>query len=656
MKIGVDYYPEQWDSSLWSKDAEQMLKTGVNIIRICDGAWSSIEYQDSLFYFDWLDEAINTFENAGIEIMMCIPTDCPPLWLYKKYPQIIQVGADGKPVQIGVRGHRCINSPIFLAYAKRLTEQLVRRYGHKQSVVAWQIDSELESYQCTCEICRDKFRKWLLDKYDSFDDIRFAIGAEAHSLEYSDISEVEPPTAYPLEWQNPALCLEYKRFSAECTAEYVNEIASIIRREVPRANVTTNTWFCENAPDYYKLFENLDFVSYDNYPPVVVDRRNQVKSHAFRLDMMRGIKKSNFWITEQLSGAVGGWTTMSPTPRPGMIMGYSLQAFAHGADAVMHFRWRTAVKGSEMFLHGILDQSNILSRRFFEFSELCKTVSKIDVFTSANIVSEIAILYSPDCFNALKIQPQTEDFDYLEQLENFHSAFARYGANIDVVSANSDLSGYKIVVAPAMFVNEKSVIENIYRFVINGGTLVMTCRSGVKDNNNNCIMEALPTIYKQLVGAEVTEYDPIGDSIDQTIKDFAGKKFRCKQWCDILHLTTAKVYAEYGESFYKCCPAVTMNKYCNGMAYYVGTVCEPEFYESFAGNLMVQAKIPRLKGLPKGVEVVTRTNGINEYIFFFNNSNETVMINLPKSMYSIIDSRGKDVIRLIPFDVDIVRK
>ena len=93
MKIGVDYYPEQWDSSLWSKDAEQMLKTGVNIIRICDGAWSSIEYQDSLFYFDWLDEAINTFENAGIEIMMCIPTDCPPLWLYKKYPQIIQVGA-----------------------------------------------------------------------------------------------------------------------------------------------------------------------------------------------------------------------------------------------------------------------------------------------------------------------------------------------------------------------------------------------------------------------------------------------------------------------------------------------------------------------------------------------------------------------------------
>lgn len=456
--------------------------------------------------------------------------------------------------------------------------------------------------------------------------------------------------------QNPALCLEYKRFCSDCIAEYADEIAGIIRREVPRANVTTNTWFCENAPDYYKLFDNLDFVSYDNYPPVLVDKENQIKSHSFRLDMMRGIKKRNFWITEQLSGIIGGWTSMSPAPLPGMLMGYSLQAFAHGADTVMHFRWRTAVKGSEMFLHGILDQSNVLTRRFFEFSELCKTVSKMEVFISAKIVSEIAILYSPDCFNALKIQPQTENFDYLEQLENFHSAFARYGANVDVVSADSDLSGYKIVVAPSVFVNDKAVVENIYRFVINGGTLILTCRSGVKDNNNNCIMEALPTIYKQLIGAEITEYDPIGEVVEQNIKDFAGNKFRCKQWCDILHLNTAKMYAEYGESFYKCCPAVTMNKYCNGMAYYVGTVCESAFYESFAGNLMVQAKIPRLKGLPKGVEVITRTNGINEYIFFFNNSNETVMINLPKSMYSIIDSRGKDVIRLIPFDVDIVRK
>lgn len=656
MRIGVDYYPEQWSPSLWSRDAEQMLKTGVKIVRLCDGAWSSIETSEGVFDFEWLDNVVATFENYGIDIIMCIPTGCPPLWLYEAHPEIIQTGADGKPVQTGVRNHRCINAPYFRAYADRLTEQIVRRYGHKKAVVAWQIDSELESYQCTCENCREMFRAWLWEKYESLENINLALGAEAHSLTYSDISEIQPPTAYPAEWQNPALCLEYKRFSSACTAEYVNEISDIIKREVPKAEVTTNTWFCENAPDYYKLFENMDFVSYDNYPPVLLEKNNTVKSHAFRLDMMRGIKRDNFWITEQLSGIVGGWSAMSPALLPGMIMGYSLQAFAHGADTVIHYRWRTALKGSEMFLHGILDHNNVPTRRYFEFSELCKTATKLDVFKSAKIVSEIAILYSPDCFNALKIQPQTDNVDYIQQLESFHSGFARYGANIDVVSADSDLSGYKIVVAPAVFVNDKAVTENIYRFVINGGTLVLTCRSGVKDNNNNCIMETLPTVYSQLIGAEVTEYDPIGNIVNQNIKDFAGNRFKCREWCDVLHLTTAKTYAEYGESFYKCCPAVTMNRYCKGVAYYVGTVCDSDFYESFAGNLMVQAGIPRLRGLPKGVEVITRTNGINDYIFFFNNSNETVTINLPKAMYSIIDSRGKDVIRLIPFDADIVRK
>lgn len=34
MKIGVDYYPENWDSKLWHRDAEIMAKSGVQLVRI----------------------------------------------------------------------------------------------------------------------------------------------------------------------------------------------------------------------------------------------------------------------------------------------------------------------------------------------------------------------------------------------------------------------------------------------------------------------------------------------------------------------------------------------------------------------------------------------------------------------------------------------
>ena len=656
MNIGVDYYPEQWDKSLLQADADLMAKTGVKIVRVAEFAWSELEPQDGQFSFEWLDEVIRTFDKHGIEVILGVPTNCPPLWMYQAHPEIIQTDPDGRKKQLGIRGHRCINSPVFMTYAKRITEQMVRRYGTHKAVVAWQIDNELEAYTCCCDECRRQFRKWLLDRHDDLDTINAITGSVVWGNKYSDISQVDPPTAYPKAWQNPALCLEFYRFASESAAKFAKELAMVIHREVPRTKVTTNTWFCENTVDFYKLFEDMDITAYDNYPPLRIPADPDVMySHAFELDLMRGIKDDKFWVMEQLSGITGSWAVMSPAPKPGMIMGYSLQAMAHGAETVLHFRWRTAAKGAEMFWHGLLDHSNVPGRRFYEFSELCKLADKISVISTTRIVSDIAIVYSPESAYAMQNQPQAEGMCYLDQLRFFHAAFSAYGANIDVVSPEADLSGYKIVAAPSLFVNTKESTENLYRYVINGGTLVLTNRSGVKDMYNNCIMDMLPTIFKELIGAEVAEYDPIGEE-EHYITDFAGNQFLCRQWCDVMHLTTARAYAEYSDNYYRCCPAVTMNRYCSGVAYYVGTVCTMDFYENFAGNLMMQAGIPRLQGLPRGVEVTTRTNGLDEYIIFFNNSMHDAVIDLPKPMYSIISSMGRERLELRPFDVEIVRK
>lgn len=653
MKIGVDYYPEQWDVSLWKQDADLMSKIGVKAVRLSGLMWSALEPEDGKFEFSWLDDAIGIFSHFGIEVILCVPTNCPPVWLYQAHPEIVRVGANEASLQEGEHGRRCINSPIFMSYVKRITQQLVRRYGSNPTVAAWQIDSGIEAYPCRCEICRSRFRDWLLDKYDTLVNINAALGTKAWIGEYSDMSQIQPPTAYTGSRQNPALNLEFYRFTSESAAAFVKELALLIRREVPKAKITTNACFSENTPDMSKLFGDLDLVSYNNYPAKYLDAENG--SAAFNLDLMRGIKGKNFWVMEQMSGSSVGQHFMPPTPKPGMIKGYSLQAIAHGADMVIHSRWRTALTGPDMFAHGLIDHSNVPGRRLFEFSELCKTVSKLGVIDTTSIVSEVAILYSPENEYAINSQPQGEGFGYMQQLRAFHNAFSRYGANIDIVSPDADLSGYKAVVAPEMYVYQKTAAENIYRYVIKGGTLIMTNRSGVKDNNNNCVMEALPTVYKELIGAEITEYDPIGNA-EQTIVDFAGNKFTCRQWCDVLKLTTAKAYAEYSDSFYRCCPAVTMNKYCGGVVYYVGTVCGSDFYESLVGNVMRQTGIPRLKGLPKGVEVTTRTNGLDDFIFFFNNSAGNVTISLPKPMYSIIDLIGKDRVELDPYEMDIVRK
>ena len=652
MKIGVDYYPEQWDRTLWNQDADLMARIGIKTVRLSGLMWPVLEPRDGEFDFSWLDDAIGIFSHYGIEVILCVPTNCLPMWLYQKHPEIIRLGADEMPLQPGVRSRRCINSPVFMDYANRLTKQLALHYGSNPTVSAWQIDSGIEAFPCICKNCKDKFRAWLLEKYGDLSTINSALGTKGWSGEYTDITQIRPPLVYAESRQNPALSLDFYRFTTESTAAFVKEIALTIRREAPKANITTNAAFKENLPDFFKLFADLDFVSYNNNSG---ESSGKSGSNAFNLDLMRGIQGKNFCVMEQLSGAVGGRHVIPPTPKPGMITGYSLQALAHGADTVIHSRWRSAISGSDMFSYGIIDHSNIPGRRFFEFSELCKTASKLTAIDSTTIVSEAAILYSPENEFALTNQPQGKVFTYIEQLRSFHSAFSRFGANVDIVSPDDDLSGYKVVIAPEMYVYRKSTAENLYRFVIKGGTLIMTNRSGVKDSNNNCVMEALPTVYKELVGAEITECDPIGDR-QQTILDFAGNKFTCSQWCDILKLTTAKAYAEYNDGFYRCCPAVTMNKYCSGVVYYVGTVCGSDFYESLIGNVMRQTGIPRLKGLPVGVEVTTRTNGNDDFIFFFNNSEESVTINLPKPMYSILALEGRDRVDLRPYEMEIVRK
>ncbi len=656
MKIGVDYYPENWDSKLWHRDAEIMAKSGVQLVRIGGLGWSGLEPRMGQFNTNWLDEIIKIFNSFSMELVLCVPTNCPPLWMYDEHPEIMRTNSEGTKPEKGYISKYCVNSPIYRAYAKRLTEMLAKRYSRVPCISAWQIDHDIEAYQCCCPSCVDKFRKWLLDRYENMQNINIAMGGDAFGGYYTDISQIRPPVMFPKEWRDPSLSLEYMRFASESAIEFIRDLTITIKKEIPQAKVTTDTTLSKTVPDIYKLYAMLDFASYDNYPSteMYVDGE-AVGSNAFYLDMMRGIKGDKFWIMEQLSGSVVKKNHIAPSPKPGMIKGYSLQAIAHGADTVLHFRWRTPLCGPDMFRHGLIGHSNIPSKRFLEFVDLCKTVSGLNALDSTEIISDAAIIYSPECDRALKLQPQSEKFSYMGQLKKFHAAFAGFGANVDIVPPTADLTKYKVVVAPSLYICEKKASENLYRYVVQGGTLVMTNRSGVKDTNNKCIMEALPTLYKELIGAEVRDYDPIGNG-ERSIKDFAGNIFACRSWCDIIELTSAKAYAEYDDDLYKGSPAVTMNRYCSGVVYYVGTVCDSDFYESFIGNIMKQTGIPKLKDLPDGVEVTTRTNGIDEYIFFFNNSGNTVDIPLPKAMFSLMSRKDEESLELEAFSMEIVRK
>lgn len=622
IRIGIDYYPEHWDRTLWEEDAARMEALGVHVVRLAEFAWSRMEPEDGRFDFTWLDEAVEVLTRHHMKIILGTPTNCAPVWLYHDHPETLRWDRGGKPTNTGIRGHRCMVSPVFRKYAGRIVEEMARRYAERPEIFAWQIDNELDSSHCTCPACRAAFRDWLKKKYGTLESLNKSWGTVFWSGEFSDWEQIQPPLGEDTlpDWQNPAYMLDYERFSAASTADFVDFQCRIIRRFNPGAVITTNACFPQHMPDFHQEFASLDVASYDNYPPVCFpEDPEELYSNAFALDFVRGFKQKNFWIMEQLGGPMGGWAPITPAMEPGMLEGYAFQAVAHGADLLSFFRWRTGCVGAEMFCHGILDHDNQDNRRLRELDALCRRLEKLPGLEDTEVRSQVAMLYSADQEFGFKNQMQSQGFAYWTQLRLFHDACMTLGVNLDVIPETAPLDGYKVVLVPTHFITNPDVVRRLEDFTRAGGTVVVTNRSGVKDKNGNCFLgQPLPGPFRKLCGCRVTEYDAIG-TLSQKILVERGGNYKVYTWCDLLEPEGAQVLARYQGRFYSGTPAITKNQFGKGSAYYVGTIGERAMYRTLLIGAFQEQDIPILR-LPQGIESSTRSGEGGTYRFFFNNT------------------------------------
>ena len=60
------------------------------------------------------------------------------------------------------------------------------------------------------------------------------------------------------------------------------------------------------------------------------------------------------------------------------------------------------------------------------------------------------------------------------QFLKHHRAFGNRGFKVDLPDMDADLSGYRLVIAPMLYLYRSGIAEKLKRFVENGGTLVGT--------------------------------------------------------------------------------------------------------------------------------------------------------------------------------------
>jgi len=652
---GADYYPEAWNESQWNKDAEMMHAAGINFVRMGEFAWVKMEPEEGHFDFSWLDRAIRVLAAHGIRAVLGTPTAAPPAWLYAKYPDIAAMDENGVRYRFGSRRNYCLHNPHFIEATKRIVTALAEHYKDNPDVIGFQIDNELGNPYCYDNYCLMAFQNWCREKYKTLDALNKAWGTVFWGHTYTDWSQVPLPWNTLFGVHNPSLELDYHRFFSDSTDDYLNLQARILRQTAPGKAITTNEMGMFSAVDYSKLNRGIDFVAWDNYP-MIRHEQSDYFGPALAHDLMRGSKNNqNFMVMEQ-EGGLPGWTTFwGHQAPPGLYRVWAYQSVAHGADGVCYFRWRTSTYGTEQYWQGILDQDSYPNARYRIISQMGKEIQRLTpLLEGSHVASSVAMLVSPDTRWAFQIQPLTNDFNYERQLHAYYDAFRRRGANVDVVFPQESFANYKVLVAPSLFVLDPDLVRKLTEFVSSGGVLVLSYRSGVKDEHNVFTTKTLPGPLSQLAGIAIHDYDPQTTQQQKILMD--GVSYPAGVWFDILTPQTARVLATYDERYYAGKAAVTINHFGKGTVLYVGAEAQgASFYDQLASRVAAEAGLPLGPHLPAGVEMATREKPGQNIIFLLNYTGQVKSVSLGEATHDALSGKAESEEVSVPaYDVRIL--
>lgn len=628
MLLGVDYYPEQWESARMEADMDRILELGGNVIRIGEFAWHRMEPEEGRFDFSYFDGVIAMAKAKGLQVIFGTPTATPPAWLIHKYPDILSQFENGASRAFGGRHVACYSHETYRAYCAKIITRLAQHYKGEPAIIAWQIDNELGhegSDQCWCPRCRASFQQFLREKFGG--DIRAlneTYGTAFWSQEYNNFDEIPLP-APTITTHNPALRLDWERFCSEKLHSFAQFQAELLRKIIPGAVVMHDFpgGGLGKHADYSALAGTLDRVAYNNYPVWGGQKEPLPPSEiAFGLDYIRSLKGENFWITEAIMGAQGHDVT-GFLPRPDQAKLWSWQGMAHGCEGLLYFRYRGATKGAEQFCYGILDADNVPRRRFYEVQRFFNEVRPYESVLTTPVHSDAAILYDYDSLSSFRIQQQSLLLDCEAEMKRLHGVLFRAGQSVDVIPASRDFSGYRLVIIPNMIVTDPGFTNRLKAYVAAGGVAVVTYRTAVKDRDNNLVFgKTIPVDLCDLLGLFVEETESVQEYHCIPLAGESGSGtagiFR-----DMIVPQGAQTLWRYDDPFYRRYAAITRNSWGKGTVYYVGTTPDQAILDRVIGQAMEAAGLESL-ALPDGVESVVRGSGEARVRILLNHNETTV--------------------------------
>lgn len=668
---GADYNPEQWldRPDILAKDIELMKQANCNVVSVGMFSWAMLEPSEGHYEFEWLKNVIDKLYENGIYTILSTPSGARPNWLAKKYEEVLRVGPNRVRNLFGFRHNHCYTSPIYRQKVYAINSRLAKEFAGHPGVILWHLSNEYGG-ECHCELCQEAFREWLKEKYKDIETLNKVWWTTFWSHRYTSFDEIESPAPHGETFLH-GLNLDWKRFVSHQTLDFIMHEKQSVHTYEPHLPVTINMMYYYEGINYFNCSDLIDIVSWDSYP--VWHKFNQEDSDiavdtAMMHDLMRSIKNQPFLLMES-TPSMTNWQNVSKLKKPQMHKLSSIQAIAHGSNSVQYFQWRKS-RGASEKLHGaVVDHYGEADTRVFkEVSELGKSLQDIKEVLGSTVKPEVAILFDWENMWAVTDSqgPRNIGMYYKETVQEHYKAFWEMGIPVDFVDMSCDLSKYKVFIAPMMYMTRNNIEGKIKDFVEAGGIFVTTYWSGIVNETDLCHLGGWPHGLMDVVGLRSEEIDGLFDgeynsASNQEEENLLGHQaYKCIQLCDRVLCHNAKPLLTYDKDFYKGEPALTVNTFGKGEAYYICSRFEEPFYRDFYEMLVDKYGIKRTFGssIPKGVSVTSRQGEDAEYIFIQNFNEESVIIDLSLENLESIDGK-KDLssqYELEPYEVVVARR
>ncbi len=639
MNFGGDYNPEQWDESVWEEDMRLFKLAHVDTVTLNVFSWAALQPSEDVYDFSKLDKIMKMVKDNGLKVVLATSTAAHPAWMAKRYPEILRVEFNGMKRKFGGRHNSCPNSQVYRKYSVRLADKLAERYKDYDNIIAWHISNEYGG-ECYCENCEKAFQGWLKDKYKTIDELNRVWNTSFWSHTFYDWDEVVLPNMLSEHWgydysMFQGISIDYRRFNSDSILDCYKLEYDAVKKHTPDIPVTTNFMEFYKPLDYQKWAKYLDFASWDSYPWIGASKGVMALNH----ELIRGLKQGSPFVLMEQTPSVQNWQPYNELKRPGVMRLWSYQAVAHGADAVMFFQMRRSIGACEKYHGALIDHAGHENTRVFrEMAELGAELEKIGEKTLGSVEkAECAIVFDWDNWWAIEYSSgPSRLMKYRDEVQKYYDAFNSLNIPVDIVSVEDDLSKYKVVCTPILYMVKTGFDEKLRSFVKNGGTLITSFFSGYVDEHDLVTVGGYPGKLRDILGVWVEESDALPEGKKNKC-EWNGSEYDAELLCDLLHTEGAKTLATYTTDFYAGMPMLTENEFGNGKAYYVAARSNDEFYAKLIGTVCDNVGAKAVMATPDGVEATARYTADKKFVFLLNFAEETKEVVADADYYDILN-------------------